>query len=314
MARPLRIQYPGACYHVTSRGNEKKDIFTSQKDRAKFLNYLESAVVRYGAVIHVWCLMNNHYHLFLETPAGNLSQIMRHLNGAYTTFFNIKQQRTGHLFQGRYKAILVEADQYAAELSRYIHLNPVRAGIVDTPEKYLWSSYRCYIGQNKPQAWLKTEFILSSFGGKIAATKSLYREFVEEKLKGKYDSPLQATIASTLLGSQKFVEEISVRYLGEKQDERNVPAVKKLVHRPSIDEILHKIKAELAGEKLERNIGIYCCQKYSGAKLQEIGEFFGMSDSAVSQTSRRLALKTETDLRLKKLIKQIESTLNFVRN
>ncbi len=140
MARPLRLQYPGACYHVTSRGNEKKPIFRNQKDREKFLAYLESAVVRYEAIIHVWCLMGNHYHLFLETPTGNLSQIMRHINGAYTTYFDVKWKRTGHLFQGRYKAILVEADQYATELSRYIHLNPVRAGIVDTPEGYFWSS------------------------------------------------------------------------------------------------------------------------------------------------------------------------------
>ena len=128
MARPLRIEYPGALYHVTSRGNEQKDIFKSQRDREKFLSYVESAVVRYGAVVHTWCLMSNHYHLLLETPSGNLSQIMRHINVAYTTYFNVKRKRAGHLFQWRYKAILVEADAYVLELSRYMHLNPVRAG------------------------------------------------------------------------------------------------------------------------------------------------------------------------------------------
>jgi len=127
MARPLRIAYPGAFYHVTSRGNEQKDVFKSQRDREKFLDYLATATERYGAVIHVYCLMSNHYHLLLETPAGNLSQIMRHINGAYTTYFNIKRKRSGHLFQGRFKAILVEADEYATELSRFIHLNPIRA-------------------------------------------------------------------------------------------------------------------------------------------------------------------------------------------
>ncbi|MFH0784056.1 MAG: transposase, partial [Pseudomonadota bacterium] len=229
MARPLRLQYPGACYHVTSRGNEKKPIFRNQKDREKFLAYLESAVVRYGAIIHVWCLMGNHYHLFLETPTGNLSQIMRHINGAYTTYFNVKWKRTGHLFQGRYKAILVEADQYAAELSRYIHLNPVRAGIVDTPERYLWSSYRSYIGQNTPPAWLKTEFILGYFDGKTAGAKNEYKDFVEERLTSEYDSPLLATVASTLLGNVEFVRDVTVRYLGEKQDNRNVPAARELL-------------------------------------------------------------------------------------
>lgn len=138
MGRPLRIEYPGAFYHVTSRGNEKKEVFKSQKDREKFLSYLESATERYGAAIHVYCLMSNHYHLLVETPEGNLSQIMRHINGAYTNYFNTKRQRAGHLFQGRYKAILVEKDAYSLELSRYIHLNPVRAGMVQLPEDYRW--------------------------------------------------------------------------------------------------------------------------------------------------------------------------------
>ncbi|WP_432823269.1 transposase, partial [Trichloromonas sp.] len=116
MARPLRIQYPGAYYHVTSRGNERKDIFKSRRDREKFLGYLQSATERYGAVIHCYCLMSNHYHLFIETPEGNLSQIMQHVNGSYTTYYNVKRKRAGHLFQGRYAAVLVEADAYALEL------------------------------------------------------------------------------------------------------------------------------------------------------------------------------------------------------
>src|SRR6266581_1819550 len=186
MARPLRIVYPGAFYHVTSRGNEQKDVFKSQSDREKFFAYLESATERYGAVIHAYCLMSNHYHLLLETPAGNLSQIMGHINGAYTTYFNIKRKRSGHLFQGRFKAILVEADEYAAELSRYIHLNPVRAGITAKPEEYRWSSYRVYIGENKATDWLKTEFILGYFGGKAPAAQKKYREFVEDIVDSEY--------------------------------------------------------------------------------------------------------------------------------
>src|SRR5512136_2134007 len=114
--------------------------FKRQRDREKFLEYLTSATVRYGAAIHAYCLMSNHYHLLLETPAGNLSQIMQHINSAYTTYFNVKRKRAGHLFQGRYKTILVEAGAYATELSRYIHLNPVRAGIAARPEEYPWSS------------------------------------------------------------------------------------------------------------------------------------------------------------------------------
>ncbi len=161
MARPLRIIFPGAYYHVTARGNERADIYKSQRDREKFLSYLESASARYGAFIHAFCLMRNHYHLLLETPQGNLSEIMQHINGAYTTYFNVKRKRAGHLFQGRFKAILVEADEYAAELSRYIHLNPVRVGAVSKPEEYRWSSYCAYIGNATSPGWLKTDFILS---------------------------------------------------------------------------------------------------------------------------------------------------------
>jgi putative transposase len=154
MARPLRILYPGAVYHITSRGNERKAVFKSIRDREKFLEYLESAVEKYQALIHAYCLMDNHYHLLLETPSGNLPRIMRHINGAYTTYFNVKRDRSGHLFQGRYKAILVEKDEYAKELSRYIHLNPVRGKMVESPEEYVWSSYQSYIGIQKTPKWL----------------------------------------------------------------------------------------------------------------------------------------------------------------
>lgn len=314
MARPLRIEYPGAFYHVTSRGNEQKEVFKSQKDREKFLAYLESAVTRYGAVIHAYCLMGNHYHLLLETPEGNLSQIMRHVNGAYTSYFNVKRKRAGHLFQGRYKAILVEADEYAAELSRYLHLNPVRAGMTSKPEDYPWSSYRGYIGLNKAPDWLKADFILGYFGGNSPEARNRYRKFTEDLLDSAYDSPLKEVIASTILGRPEFVHEVSERNLGGTGDARNVPAVKELALRPSVDEIIDRIKEEPVDEKLLRNLSIYCCQKFSGAKLKEIGEQFGISDAAVSQASRRLTLKAETDQVLKKLIRRLEAKLVSVRS
>jgi REP-associated tyrosine transposase len=313
MARPLRIEYPGAFYHVTSRGNEQKDVFKSKRDREKFLEYLATATERYGAVIHAYCLLSNHYHLLLETPEGNLSQIMRHINGAYTTYFNVKRKRAGHLFQGRYKAILVEADAYAVELSRYIHLNPVRAGMTAKPEAYQWSSYRVYIGEIKAADWLKTGFILGYFGGKDSAAQSNYRKFVEVLLDSEYDSPLQATVASTVLGSEVFVREISERHLGDKRAERCVPAVRALATRPSMDEIVNTIKAELVeDDDLIRNVSIYGCRKYSGAKLKEIGARFGMSDAAVSQASRRLVLKAEKDQQLKKMVSRVEALLGSV--
>jgi REP element-mobilizing transposase RayT len=238
MARPLRIEYPGAFYHVTSRGNERKAIFQSNRDREKFLEYLGSASERYGAVIHVYCLMDNHYHLLLETPEGNLAQIMRHINGAYTTYFNVKRKRSGHLFQGRYKAILVEADSYATELSRYIHLNPVRVGLVEPPEDYLWSSFRYYVGDSEAPIWLKMEFVLEYFGARESEARRMYRQFVLDAVGVELPCPLNEVVASTLLGSGKFIDEILQRYLDGNTSDRDLPARRELTTKPSLGRIV----------------------------------------------------------------------------
>lgn len=287
MGRPLRIEYPGAFYHVTSRGNEQKDVFKSQKDREKFLSYLESATERYSAVIHAYCLLSNHYHILLETPAGNLSQIMRHINGAYTIYFNIKRKRAGHLFQGRFKAILIEADEYATELSRYIHLNPVRAGIVALPEEYQWSSYRNYIGQGKTLEWLKTDFILGYFGKSDTEAKKKYRAFVEDLIGNEYESPLQGTVGSSILGSAGFVGEITEVHVNTKEDDKNIPALRQLISRPSPEDIINMVKTIfLENEKLARQASIYVCHKYSGVKLREIGNLFDVGETAIVEASR----------------------------
>jgi len=241
MARPLRITYPGAFYHVTSRGNERKDIFKSKRDREKFLEYFESAAKRYDAVIHVFCLMDTHYHLLLETPSGNLPQIMRHINGAYTTYFNVKRGRSGHLFQGRYKAILVDIDEYAKELSRYIHLNPVRAKMVKTPEEYEWSSYKFYIGEKKPPEWLYRDFILGYFGKKVSIAQKEYHKFVTAIVNKKYDNPLDEVVSSTLLGSPDFIAFVKDKFLSGKKPDKGLPALKELIKKG----ILFKFRGKL---------------------------------------------------------------------
>jgi REP element-mobilizing transposase RayT len=308
MARPLRIEYPGAFYHVTARGNEQKDVFKSRKDREQFLAYLESASERYGAVIHAYCLMGNHYHLLLETPEGNLAQIMRHIGGAYTTYFNIKRKRAGHLFQGRYKAILVDKDAYALELSRYIHLNPVRAGIVGRPEDHEWSSYRPYLGLDSAPAWLTTKLVLGCLGGSGAET---YRQFVNDSLSRQGESPMMAVVASTILGSPEFVEKIAQRHLAQRGADRNVPAVRRL-NRPTQDRIVAVVASELGTSgKLARNVSIYFCHRYSGARLQEIGERFGLSDAAVAQASRRLRIAAEGDESVRGLLVRVAKKLGL---
>jgi len=312
MARPLRIAYPGAFYHVTSRGNERKDVFKSQRDREKFLEYLASATERYGAVIHVYCLMSNHYHLLLETPAGNLSQIMRHINGAYTTYFNIKRKRSGHLFQGRFKAILVEADEYATELSRYIHLNPIRAGMAERPEDFRWSSYRSYIGQNAAPEWLKMGMVLSYFGEKTEAAGTKYRTFVEDLLGTEYDSPLQNTFGAAVLGSGEFIEMVTATHLTDQTVNRDVPALRQFIALPSTEDILRAVAAVM-GENIKqaRQVGMHLCHKYSGENLRGLAELFNVGVSAITEASRLLTKKMEKDKALQDAVKRVKGDLSI---
>ena len=314
MARPLRVTYPGAFYHVTSRGNERKDVFKDRRDRVKFLEYFDSATQRYDAVIHAFCLMSNHYHLLIETPSGNLPQIMQHINGAYTTYFNVKHNRSGHLFQGRYKAILVEIDAYANELSRYIHLNPVRAEMVKTPEEYAWSSYQFFIGREKPPEWLNRDFILGYFGNKISAAQKEYRKFVSAKVKKEYGSPLDEVVGSTLLGSPDFIAFIKDKFLSDKKIDKNLPALKKLVKKASIQEIFDEVESVLGNQPaLARSVKMFLCQQYTGEKLNDIGAYFGIGESGVSQASRRIREKIGKDKSLKRKIAKIEKKLNLSR-
>ena len=272
--------------------------------------YLESAVSRYEAVIHAYCLMSTHYHLLLETPSGNLSKIMQHINGAYTSYFNVKRKRSGHLFQGRYKAIVIEADEYAQELSRYIHLNPVRANMVAKPEEYRWSSYLEYVGERKRPEWLETSFVLDYFGkGEERFVK--YRRFVEDLLGSEYDSPFNGVVASTILGSESFVCELTEKHVDGKQGDRELPAARKLTAKPSLQAILEAVKDISASSRVVKNAVIYLCHKYSGAGLKEIGEIFGTKESAVSQASRRFAQVLEHDKELQKQIEKVRKGLKI---
>ena len=164
MARPLRVDYPGAFYHVINRGNNQENIFKNKRDKEKFLEYLEKAHQRFSIIIHTYCLMSNHYHLLVQTPEPNLSVAMQWINVSYATYFNKKRDRQGHLFQGRFKAILIDADEYLTHLSRYIHLNPVRAKMVETPDEYPWSSYPAFIGKPKTLKSFESDRLLSYFG------------------------------------------------------------------------------------------------------------------------------------------------------
>jgi putative transposase len=314
MARPLRITFPGAFYHITSRGNERKNVFKSRRDREKFLEYFESAVVRYDAVIHAYCLMDNHYHILLETPSGNLSQIMRHINGAYTNYFNTKRRRAGHLFQGRYKSILVDIDEYAKELSRYIHLNPVRAKIVESPEEYEWSSFNYYTGNKKSPEWLYKDFILGYFGKKVKTAQKGYKRFVEQLVKEKYDNPLDRVVSSTLLGSVDFIEFVKEKYLSDIKNDKDIPALKELSNKATLTEIFDEAdKIFKATPQLARNVKMYLGQKYSGRSLKDIAKHFGIGESGVSQAGRRVAGRLKKERKLRKQVEKIEKKIRLSR-
>lgn len=311
MSRPLRIEFPGAFYHVTSRGNEGRMIFQSIRDREKYLSYLESAHDRYGAILHAYCLMGNHYHLLLETPRGNLSQVLHHINGAYTTYFNIKRGRSGHLFQGRFKGILVEKDAYCKELSRYIHLNPVRAGLAETPWEYRWSSYRCFIGKDRKPEWLKTELVLGDFGGPKESGFKRYREYVEREEIKELESPFKRVVASTYLGSKEFIQRISEEYLEKSGiDKRNVPALKEVFRGPTLGEIEESVlKAIGKDHVLFKKMCVYLCHKHSGLTLNELGGYFGMNGGAVSQLSKRFKEMIEKDKEVRRTLGRIEEDI-----
>ena len=311
MARPLRIEYPGAFYHVTSRGNERKAVFKSRRDREQFLSYLESATERYGAVIHAYCLMDNHYHLLVETPLGNLSKIMQHINSAYTLYFNTKRMRSGHLFQGRYKAILVDADAYLKELSRYIHLNPVRAGIAENPNEYEWSSSRYYTHERKSPEWLCREFIFSCFAKRPATAMKKYRAFIQAAMGGDYETPLSKRLHAVILGSQEFVDEIKANFLKNKAPDRDLPDLKDLPARVGLAEIEKAVDRVVASdEKLARQVKLYFGHRYTGLRLKEVGKRYGISESGVTQASRRVRSRLDDDKQLARMIQEIPKSVN----
>ena len=314
MARPLRIQYPGAFYHVTSRGNERKAIYRNDKDRTKFLSYLESASERYDALIHAYCLMDNHYHLLLETPRSNLSRILHHVNGAYTTYFNVKRDRCGHLFQGRYKAILVEKDAYCQELSRYIHLNPVRAGIAKSPSEYTWSSFCYFTGLKESPGWLRDEFILGYFDKDRSVAERLYRDFVEKGLETDLEEPFKEVFASTFLGKEEFISWAREKWIAYKNaDARNIPVLKRLMSKPSFEAIDRIVESVIGKENdFFKKFCLYTSHQMVGLPLKEIGAYYDMRGSAVSQSNRRLKQRISKDKKLRQMEKEIKKRINSV--
>ena len=215
MARPLRIWYPGALYHIVARGNNREPIFLAPEDYRAYLQRLKEAKRRYGYRLHAYALMTNHVHLMLETAEVPPWTVMQSVNTAYTMRMNRKYGRVGHVFQGRYKSILVEQDAYALELSRYIHLNPVKARLCRQPEEYLWSSYRAYLGVEAPSdRFVDTELILSLCHPPAPGQLTTFQQFTMDGLRNPRELEHEVT-ASQFLGSATFVERITASAQGQ---------------------------------------------------------------------------------------------------
>lgn len=274
MTRPIRIEYPGALYHVTSRGDGEELIYLSDADRLDWLGVLGRVCGRFNWVVYAWCQMSNHYHLLLETPGGNLSAGMRQLNGVYTQSFNRRHRRTGHVFQGRYKAILVERDAYLLELTRYIALNPVRAGMVARAQDWQWSSFRAVLGEAPVPVWLNVRELLTAFAEQPELAAARYLAFVAEGLtRPSVWNELKAQI---FLGGEAFQKTLRARM------ERSSTTEHSRVQRRAIGRPLEEYLVQ-GDDKAQRNAAI--CSAYASGdySMQEIARAFGLHYASVSR-------------------------------
>lgn len=281
MARPLRLEFAGALYHVTARGNRRAMIYEDDSDRFAFLETLSSVCVEKNWLCHAYCLMGNHYHLLLETPDANLGQGMRQLNGCYSQYFNRQHGRCGHVFQGRYGAILVEKQTYLLELARYIVLNPVRARMVHLAEEWPWSSYRGTVGQQALPEGVSADWILAAFGETRGAAIKGYQQFVSEG--ANQPSPWESLKNQVYLGSDAFVESMIAK-LDSSEMLSEIPTTQRRpVARPLED---------IVKSSPDRNAAIRAAHASGSYSMREIGDYFGLHYSRVSRIVRGARGKT----------------------
>ena len=274
MSRPLRLEIAGGLYHVTSRGDRREDIYHDDADCLAWLAILAQTCERFNWHIHAWCQMSNDYHLIVETVEGNLSAGMRQLNGVYTQNINRRHRRTGHVFQGRYKGILVERDSYLLELSRYVVLNPVRAAMVKHAHQWKWSSYHATIGAEPRPEWLQTAWLLGQFGSQRAKQIERYIEFVQQGVRGV--DVWQHLKGQVYLGTDVFVDTMRKRLETDaKFASKEIPRAQ----RRALAKSLSYYRDEFDDAK-QGMIAAYSTGDYT---LQSIADAFGVHYSTVSR-------------------------------
>jgi len=274
MARPLRIEFSGAVYHVTSRGDRQEDIYLDHEDRKMWISVFAEVCSRFNWRCHAWVQMTNHYHLLVETVDGNLSKGMRHLNGVYTQKHNRRHKRVGHVFQGRYKAILVDKESYLLEVSRYIVLNPLRARMIERLSDWRWSSYRAMIGRAVAEEWLETDWILGCFGSDRSQVIKRYVEFVSA---GKGLSPVwEDKIHPSILGDETFIESVYRTYV------ESGTAELREINRQERCWSPKELRNYFDGD-VDRVSAISKAYKQGGFTMKEIGDYCGIHYSTVSR-------------------------------
>jgi putative transposase len=311
MARKPRIHTPGAVYHVILRGNGRQDVFFDEKDRCRFYDILQNSCVRFRYRIHAFCLMTNHIHLAVQVGEIPLSRIMQNVSLRYTQWFNWRHKKSGHLFQGRYKAVMVDADSYLLELAAYIHLNPVRARVCVLPEKYRWSSHLAYLGKES-LLWLETSSVLSQFSIMVGNARSKFARFVADRLAEgrRKEFHGEKNIDGRIFGGDCFVDDILAKteMLPERKPDVNavVSAVKKLY---GMDDDRLKAKGQERTASEARSLAAWATLELTDGKLTELARQLGRDPSTLTCAVRRLEKRLEQDSQLADKIEQLRREL-----
>lgn len=282
MSRPLRIEFRGALYHITARGDRGDPIYEDEEDRVRFLEILGEVVNRFGWICYAYCLMIDHYHLIVETPRANLAKGMRHLNGVYTQYSNRRHGQGGHLFQGRYKAVLVDKKLYFLDLIRHVELNPVRIGLAQEPGEWPWTSFNTVMGRTKGPAWLNIDRVLEQFAAQRGVARRRYRKFVLEGIG--QESIWKNLNCQIFLGDDRFVQRMQ-RKLKAGLDDVNIPKAQRLPPPKPLEVI--------AGKYRDRNRAIVAAYETGSYSYQQIAKHFGLHFTTVGRIVRDARRKRE---------------------
>jgi len=316
MSRPLRIQYPGAWYHVMNRGRRGEKVFESKEDCDAFIALLKDIVDDYNVKIAAYCLMPNHYHLLIQTPEGNISRSMRHVNGVYTQRYNRTHHCDGQLFRGRYKCILVDGDSYLLELIRYIHRNPIEAGMVENLDKYAWSSHKGYFSGAKKWDWLHKNYVLAIFSKNKAESIRRYKQFVSKETLEEINQIFARRNLPAIIGQESFVDRIKEKFFLSKTHEE-IPTSKTLA--PAVDRIVEEVCKYYDVDTTDlllsrrgcynepRNVAIHLIRHLRCDTLKDVGGFFGIDkNSTISSVDRRLKREMLKDKQIKKNVEALK--------